>query len=152
MFFDIICVGDESMKIFIVCSTSFYERVGDIKKELEGKGFELEMPNCYDEPVTSEDNMKKSDEEYTAFFKEMYYESRDKIGSIDAILVLNYDKEKNGQVLKNYIGASTFLEMYEAFMQGKKIYLLNDYPDNLLVDDIKGFAPIVLNGNLDLII
>lgn len=140
------------MKILIVCSTSFYDRVEVIKENLEKRGFELEMPNCYDNPVTSEDNMNKSEEEYRTFFKKMYFESREKVSSIDAILVLNYDKEKNGQILRNYIGASTFLEMYEAFMQGKKIYMMNDYPDNLLVDEIKGFAPIILNGNLDLII
>ena len=29
--------------------------------------------------------------------------SRDKISKVDACLVLNFDKTKNGQVLKNYI-------------------------------------------------
>ena len=48
----------------------------------------------------------------------------------------------------NYIGAATFLEMYEAFMQGKKIYIFNDYPNNMLLDEIKGFNPTILNGDL----
>ena len=89
-----------------------------------------------------------SNNEYIQFFKEMYYESKEKISLVDAVLVLNYDKEKNGEVQKNYIGASTFLEMYEAFMQNKKIYLMNDIPNNMLYDEIKGFNPVVINNNL----
>ena len=139
------------MKILIICSTSFYDKIKPIKEELENKGYALKMPNCYDEPVTNEDNKKMTEEEYMAFFKRMYYESRDNIANVDAVLVLNYDKTKEGKKYKNYIGASTFLEMYEAFMQNKKIYMINDYQDNMLYDEIKGFNPIILNGNLDLI-
>lgn len=137
------------MKVFIVCSTSFYDKIDNIKSELIKNGHTVEMPNCYDEPVTNEDNKKMTESEYMEFFKSMYYESRDKISSVDAVLVLNYSKEKNGKVLDNYIGASTFLEMYEAFMQNKKIYMMNGYPDNMLFDEIKGFNPIIINGNLD---
>ena len=32
---------------------------------------------------------------------------------MDAVLALNLDKEKDGEVFKNYIGGATFLEMYE---------------------------------------
>ena len=71
---------------------------------------------------------------------------------VDAIVVLNYTKIKNGQFLNNYIGASTFLEMYEAFMNGKKIFMMNDYPDNMLFDEIKGFGPVIINGDLDKIL
>ena len=90
-----------------------------------------------------------ADEEYYSFFKKMYYESRENIKDVDAVLVLNYDKYKDGVYYKNYIGASTFLEMYEAFMQNKKIFILNNYPDNMLFDEIKGFNPIILDGDLD---
>ena len=109
------------------------------------------MPNCYDDPVTSEDNQKKSDEEYFAFFKEMYIESREKISTIDAILVLNYTKIKNGKEFHNYVGASTFLEMYEAFMQNKKIYMINDIPDGMLYDDLKGMNPTIVHDDVDMI-
>ena len=137
------------MKIFIVCSTSFYDRIKPIKEELEKKNYELVLPNSYNEFETEHDYTNMSDEEYVNFFKEMYYMSRDKISKVDAILVLNFDKEKEGIVYKNYVGASTFLEMYEAFMQNKKIYMYNGYPDNLLYDEIKGFDPIILNGDIE---
>lgn len=137
------------MKILFVTSTSFYDKIEPIKLELERQGFLVELPNCYDNPVTNDDNKNMTKEEYVNFFKEMYYESRDKVKNIDAILVLNFDKKKDGVVYQNYIGASTFLEMYEAFMQNKKIFMFNDYPNNMLFDEIKGFNPIILNGNLN---
>lgn len=139
------------MKVLVVCSTSFYDKVENVKNGLEKNGHIVYLPNCYDDPVTNEDNKLMSDEEYLDFFRSMYYESRDKIAEVDAILVLNYTKVKNGVSLDNYIGASTFLEMYEAFMNGKKIFMMNDYPDNMLYDEIKGFGPIIIDGNVDLV-
>ena len=139
------------MKVLVVCSTSFYDKVENVKNGLEKNGHFVYLPNCYDDPVTNEDNKLMSDEEYLDFFRSMYYESRDKIAEVDAILVLNYTKVKNGVSLDNNIGASTFLEMYEAFMNGKKIFMMNDYPDNMLYDEIKGFGPIIIKGNVDLV-
>jgi len=33
-------------------------------------------------------------------------------------------------------------------MQNKKIYMMNDFPDSMLLDEIKGFNPIILNLDL----
>ena len=143
----IIIKGDDKMKIQIVCSTSFYSKIEDIKKGLIKQGHTVNMPNCYED--SDIDYEKMSEKEYLEFFKKMYHESREKISKVDAILVLNYDKEKNGKILSNYIGGSTFLEMYEAFMQNKKIYMLNGFPESMLIDEIKGFNPILLNGNIN---
>ena len=38
--------------------------------------------------------------------------------------------------------------MYDAFRLNKKIYLYNDIPEGMLYDEIQGFAPIVINGDL----
>lgn len=137
-------------KLMIICSSSFYENIPPLVKELE-KRYEIILPNCYDEKVTNEDCYEMSDEEYFNFFKEMFHESRVKVKDVDGCLVLNYDKVKAGQTFKNYIGASTFLEMYEAFMSDKMIYIYNDLPDksNILYDEIKGFNPIVINQDLN---
>ena len=137
------------MKILIICSTSFYDRIQNVREVLEKNGHIVSMPNCYDDPVTNDDNKKMSQSEYLDFFKRMYNESRERINGVDAVLVLNYTKEKNGKYFKDYIGASTFLEMYEAFMQNKKIFMMNDFPDNMLLDEIKGFNPIIIDGDLD---
>ncbi len=137
------------MKILIICPTTFYNKITGIKEKLEEK-FEVETPNCFDNPVTNEDNKNMTEQEYLTFFKQMYNESKEKIESVDAVLVLNFDKTKNGLEYKNYIGASTFLEMYEAYMQGKKIYMYNGLPceKNILLDEIKGFGPILIDGDL----
>ena len=70
---------------------------------------------------------------------------------MDAVLVLNYDKNKNGEIYKNYIGGATFLEMYDAFRLNKKIFLMNDIPRGMLFDEIEGFNPTVLNGSINLV-
>tara|TARA_B100002049_G_C15884478_1_gene293067 strand:+ start:295 stop:504 length:210 start_codon:yes stop_codon:yes gene_type:complete len=59
--------------------------------------------------------------------------------------VLNF--AKNGQ--ENYIGGATFLEMYDAFRLGKKIFIYNDIPGSMFGDEIKGFGPVLLQQDLD---
>ena len=137
-------------KIMIICSSNFYDRIPSIKDILEKK-YDLIMPNGYGEEENDKEYSNMTDEEYMAFFKEMFHMSRNKIKDVDACLVLNFDKNKRGTTYYNYIGASTFLEMYEAFMGDKKIYLYNDLPDknNMLYDEIRGFNPVILNGDLD---
>lgn len=136
------------MKVFIACSTAFYDKIPNISEKLISKGYEIIYPNGYFEENT-DDTSKMNEEEYLDFFKRMYYESKESVSSCDKLLVLNYTKLKNNVELKNYIGASVFLEMYEAFMQNKQIYILNDIPNNMLYDEIKGFNPIILNGDID---
>ena len=136
------------MKIMLCCSTAFYDKVDEISKYLLKNGYEVIYPNGYLEN-TFELSNDATEEEYSKFFKDMFLESIEKVKSCDGILVLNYDKTKNGVVKPNYIGASTFLEMYEAFMNDKKIYMMNDYPDNMLLDEIKSFRPIILNGDIN---
>ena len=69
------------------------------------------------------------------------------IEKMDAVLVLNL--EKNG--VQNYIGVATFLEMYDAFRLNKKIFLYNDIPEGILKDEIIGFAPMLIKGDLSLV-
>ena len=136
------------MKCFIVCSTAFYDKVPEIADYLKNRGYEVMYPNGYlDNSFELEENV--NDEEYSDFFRKMFQESIDKVKECDSIIVLNCSKIKNGKEYPNYIGASTFLEMYEAFMAGKKIYMLNDYPDNMLLDELKSFRPIILNGDIN---
>jgi hypothetical protein len=46
------------MKIFIICSKKFYDKIPDIKRDLEIKGHKITLPNCYDDPHT-EDKISK---------------------------------------------------------------------------------------------
>ena len=139
------------MKILIICSKKFYSNINDIKSNLENKNIQVFLPNCYDKPETEENMWKLGKKEHQEFKAKMYKQSEDTIKNMDAVLVLNYDKNKDGKIYKNYIGGATFLEMYDAFRLGKRIFLINEIPEGILFDEIEGFNPIILNGNLDLI-
>ena len=136
------------MKILIICSKKFYSKIEEVKKDLEKKNIEVFLPNCYDDPTAEQKAWDLGVEEHQKFKAKMFKQSEDTIREMDAVLVLNLDKEKDGKVLNNYIGGATFLEMYDAFRLGKKIYLYNDIPDGMLYDEIEGFSPIIISGDL----
>lgn len=139
------------MKILIICSKKFYSKIEEVKKILEEKDIEVFLPNCYDDPTTEQRMWDLGKEEHQKFKAKMFRQSENTISKMDAVLVLNFDKEKDGKIYKNYIGGATFLEMYDAFRLNKQIFLYNDIPEGMLYDEIEGFGSIVINGNLDLI-
>lgn len=87
-------------------------------------------------------------EKHQEFKAQMYKQSEKTIKNMDAVLVLNFDKITDEKIEKNYIGGATFLEIYDAFRLNKKIYLYNNIPEGTLYDEIQGFAPIIINGDL----
>jgi hypothetical protein len=133
------------MKLFIITSKSFYDSIPEITKELESRGHVITLPNSYDEPFAEDAYRELGKEAHSKWKEEMYKRSEAIIEENDAVLVLNF--KKNG--VENYIGGATFMEMYDAFRLRKKIYLYNDIPEGILKDEIVGFAPVILNGNLD---
>ena len=139
------------MKILIICSKKFYSKIEEVKKILEEKNNEVFLPNCYDDPTAEQKMWDLGKEEHQKFKAKMYKQSEETISKMDAVLVLNLDKEKEGEIFKNYIGGATFLEMYDAFRLDKKIYLYNDIPNGMLFDEIEGFGPIIIKGDLNLI-
>ena len=135
------------MKILIICSKVFYDKIPPIKEKLEQMGHVVELPNSYDNPQAEFEAMNISKEEHLKFKHEMFKRSEEIIAQMDAVFTLNFDKKG----IKNYIGGATFLELYEAYMKNKKIYLYNEVPEGILYDEIIAFEPIVVNGNLDLV-
>lgn len=135
------------MKIFIICSKSFYDRIPDIKKYLENNGHEVSLPNCFDDPTTEARYRELGQEEHSQWKASMIRHSEEVISKHDAVLVLNF--EKHG--VSNYIGGATFLEMYDAFRLNKKIYILSGIPEGILKDEIIGLNPILIDGNLEVI-
>lgn len=134
-------------KILIICSKAFYKDIPPIKEKLEESGWKVELPNSYYEPDSEQKSWAMGEKAHSEFKSRMFKKSAERIEEMDAVLTLNFDK--NGK--KNYIGGSTFLELYEAFMKEKKIYLYNDIPEGMLYDEISGFAPIIINGDLSLV-
>jgi len=136
------------MKIFIICSKYFYDRVEAVRKSLEEKGHTIILPNSYEDPFIEERIKKLSHEEHISWKREMLKLSEEKVRESEALLVLNY--EKNGQ--KNYVGGATFLEMFKGFEFGKILYMYNPVPEGMLKDEIEGMSPLVINGDLEKII
>ena len=57
------------------------------------------------------------------------------------------EKEKNG--IKNYIGGNCLMEMGQAYVNNKKIFLLNGLPGQVsYLAEIKAMQPILLHGKL----
>jgi len=136
------------MKIFIICSKTFYDKIPEIKKKLENTGHTVTLPNCYENPETENGYRNLGKDEHSKWKSEMIKHSTKVIEENDAVLVLNF--EKNG--VKNYIGGATFLEMYDAFKLGKKIFLYNDIPEGILKDEIIGFSTTIVNTDTTKII
>lgn len=133
------------MKILLICSKVFYNKLLDFKESLEKLGHDVYMPNCWDCPET--EAKYRGTTEHSRWKASMMRRSEETIKNMDAVLVLNYDK--NGH--KNYIGGATFLEIYEAFRNNKKIFFVNDIPEGMLKDELIGFNPIIINDQLKLI-
>lgn len=128
------------MKIFIICSKAFYKKIPKIKKELEQKGHKVTLPNCFENPETEAKYRNLGFDKHSKWKSSMIKHSEKVIKKQDAVLVLNFTKNK----IKNYIGGATFLEMYDAFRLKKKIYLYNELPKGILKDEIIGFSPILI--------
>lgn len=133
------------MKILIICSKAFYGNIPPIKQKLEDLGHSVTLPNCYDNPGT--EALYRGTEKHAEWKASMIKHSEEVIKNMDAVLVLNYDK--NGY--QNYIGGATFLEIYDAFRLNKKIFFINNLPDGMLKDELIGFNGTIINGNLNLI-
>ena len=130
----------------MICSKAFYGKLADYKEHLENLGHEVFLPNCHDCPET--EAKFRGTPEHHVFKAKMYRQSEEIIKKMDAVLVLNFNK--NGQ--ENYIGGATFLEIYDAFRMNKKIYFVNDIPENMLKDELIGFNPTIVKDDLTKII
>lgn len=129
------------MKILLICSKAFYDRLTFYKEKLESLGHKISLPNCHDAPET--EAKYRGTPMHHIFKAKMYQQSEETIKNMDAVLVLNFNK--NGQ--ENYIGGATFLEIYDAFRMHKKIFFVNDIPNNMLKDELIGFNPTIIGND-----
>lgn len=136
------------MKILIICSKQFYSAIPKIKLILEKRGHSITLPNCINDPSTEQRFKDIGKKEHAEFKAIMFKQSANTIKDMDAVLVLNFAKNN----IKGYIGGATFLEMYEAFVNDKKIFMYCEVDNSILSDEIDGFSPIVIDGDLSKII
>lgn len=127
------------MRITLCSSARFFDRLLNIKKEMEERGHEVFLPSMTDYHELEE----------TALAKIQYNLIKDhfkKIGQSDAIFVANYDK--NG--IKGHIGGSCLLEMGKACDKGIPIFLLNNIPEQSSYrEEIIAMQPIVMGEEWD---
>jgi len=138
------------MKITICWSSAFRKEKVEIKKQLLALWHEPIIDEWTEKLARGEDPdllKQVNTEHYIAKkqynFIKMYY---DFIKESDAIIVCNYDKKE----INDYIGSNTFLEMWYAHVLGKKIFILNNIPEQIyILDEIKAMDPIILWWNLN---
>jgi len=137
------------MIITICASLKFISQINEVKSILEKKGHSVLVPLSAEINQDKEywNHLKSNNIEKFASIKGGRMKGHfDKIKSSDAILVLNYDKHGN----KNYIGANTLIEMGIAFEHGKKIFVLNNLPeDSPAYEELVSMSPVCLDGELD---
>lgn len=119
----------------------FFKEIKQLRIKLENLGFEVLAP---EEVESNIDYANLSKEKRIDIKQKTIDRHLGKIKKSDAILLANYSK--NG--IDNYIGANTFLEMAFAYILEKRIFILNDIPEQPNTDEIEGLKPIVLKGDL----
>ena len=138
------------MKITIIGSSAFREKKVQLTDELRNLGHESVIHPHYIQTVKEgrTDILEKIDKGEHAQLKidndyiRWYY---DAIVGSDAVLVVNLEKQGK----KNYIGGNAFLEIGFAYVNDKKIFILNDIPqDSDFIDELVAMQPMVLKGDL----
>lgn len=132
------------MKITLCGSSTFKEDMVYYKKRLNGMRHEAILHPHYEAFVKGEkqDLWKRVLKEHAAVKKEQnyimwYYNA---IKNSDAILVINMDKK--GQ--RFYIGGNTLMEIAFAYVNKKKIFLINPIPEISYKDELLAMEPKVI--------
>lgn len=119
------------MIIRIVGSMRFLPEFEEAKKDLEEKGHSVILPEPDPEDLTA---AKK---------RALMQKFNDDLGSSDALLVMNYTKDGK----ENHIGVNTLMEIGMAFNRGKKIFVLNPFPEHCK-DELEAIGCEVLRGDV----
>jgi hypothetical protein len=148
------------MKICICSSMAFYEKFNLLKIELEKMGYEVITPPLEFESKGEDTSVETYinelggienlplDHEFWKRKGDAIKNHYNEILNSDCVLVTNYEKRD----VENYIGPNSFIEMGFAFVNNKKIFILNDLPKGSpYLEEIKGMNPIIINQDLSLI-
>ncbi len=137
------------MKIYVLGSTSFMHEMIAARNELCRLGYDGWIHPDYDKFVRGEKSdvlHRAANGEHAAVKRENNYlrVHYKHICQSDAVLVVNL--EKNG--IKNYIGGNALIEMGQAYVNDKIIFLLNEIPDMAYTPEIECMDPVCLHGDL----
>lgn len=138
--------------ITICSSTSFYQRVIEIEKELLKMGFKVEVPISARKMEEAGDFSMKGKkvwmEDPSQFHKktELMDAHFKKVAEGDAVLVVNLDKNE----VKGYIGGNVLMEMTLAYYLKQPIYVWQSIEkEHPFYEEVLGINAIFLDENLD---
>ncbi len=136
------------MKIVIVGSISFIEKMRESAKLLESAGHKVILPPSAMLNQTKEyweEVKSKKPEEFIKVGRERNMKYFGEIKSADAVLVMNLPK--NG--IDGYIGANTLMELAIAFEHNKKIFLYSaPSGDFFAAEELSYMKPVVINADV----
>lgn len=137
------------MKVYVLGSTSFMKEMVATRDQLRELGFDGWIHPNYEAFVRGEklDQIERvAKGEHAAVKREndylrVHYKH---ILESDAVLVVNL--KKNG--IESYIGGNALIEMGQAYVNDKTIFLLNDIPNMPYAAEIECMDPVCLHGDL----
>lgn len=138
------------MRIYVLGSNAFMKEMVEASQQLRDLGYDGWIHPHYEALVRGEMNDQleryKKGEEAAIKRENDYLRSHYKhICESDAILIVN--NEKNG--VRNYIGGNVLIEMGQAYVNNKTIFLLNDIPHDMTYSaEIESMDPVCLRGDL----
>ena len=138
------------MRIYVLGSTTFVKEMVAIVKKLKKRGYDGWIHPHYINYVTQKNHphlkrIKDGEHSQVKIENDYIRQHYEHILESDAVLVVNL--KKNG--IKNYIGGNVLMELSQAYVNDKKIYLLNPIPDMFYKEEIVAMRPIVINGDFD---
>lgn len=138
------------MKIYVLGSNTFVREMVQAKDDLITLGLDGWIHPDYEAYVQGEKNMvahdapqsEKAEMKRTHNYFRVHYQH---ILESDAVLIVNGTKKG----INNYIGGNALIEMGQAYVNDKKIFLLNEIPLDLsYTAEIVAMDPVCLRGDL----
>jgi len=139
------------MKIYVLGSSHFMKEMVACKDRLRELGYDGWIHPDYEAFVRGEKQeiLKRAfNGEHAAVKRENNYLKVHYSHILQTDVILFVNAEKNGK--KNYIGGNVLIEMGQAYVNDKKMFLLYDLPkDSPYIDEIESMDPIPLFGDLN---
>lgn len=142
-------MNKRKLKIYVIGSTTFLKQMVEAKNELRQLGYDGWIHPDYEAFYRGEkhDVLERAKRgEHAAVKRENNYLKvhYKHICQSDAVLLVNLKKDG----VNNYIGGNGLIELGQAYVNDKKIYLLNDIPELPYTAEIECMDPVCLKGDL----
>lgn len=134
------------MKIYLAASKVFYDKIAERKVELEALGHEVVPPSTLEDPGIEHRIWGEGGHEaHVKLLRQLFQDSEDRIAACDAIYLLNYKKKG----VAGYVGGAGLIELYIAHRERKQIFLEEKVKEGPMYDEIMGFDPVFVEGELE---